>query len=87
MKIVLRQPVAQEDHECNEKARQYQRKEGLAVWSFRWSEKHLRTARIQRKASKSAHVGVRMLSRNRSGAVCVVLTPECSERCHAVIAI
>jgi integrase len=49
MKMLLRQTVAQEDHMQHGSLALVSRKEGPAVWQFRWSEKDLRGARFQRK--------------------------------------
>lgn len=47
--ILLRQPVAQEVTTQRGSLALVSRKEGPDVWQFRWSEKDLHGARIQRK--------------------------------------
>jgi integrase len=47
VKILLRQTVAQEDHDATRKSGNSQSQR--AVWQFRWSEKDLHGARVQRK--------------------------------------
>jgi hypothetical protein len=49
MKMLLRQTVALEDHMQHGSLALVSRKEGPAVWQFRWTEKDLRGARFQRK--------------------------------------
>src|SRR5260221_3708313 len=49
MKMLLRQTVAQEVHMQRGSLAIVSRKEGPAVWQFRWSEKDLHGVRVQRK--------------------------------------
>jgi integrase len=49
VKILLRQTVAQEDQMQRGSLAIVSRKEGPAVWQFRWSEKDLHRKRVQRK--------------------------------------